>query len=247
MLFTKLVCIIIVVVSLIEQCYSFAFRIPSRCFIPRSFRSCSQRSSDDRGPPDPPSRIHHSIFASNFTTTQIPARPSVIRLQNSLAIVGIACAIRLFVVEAMYIPSLSMFPTFHIDDQLLVSKIDYLLGRDFKRNDVIVFKPTEYQKLVMGNVGLVIKRIVGVPGDILEARDGKLFVNDELSEEPFVIHKMHYSFPKIIVPIDMYFVLGDNRNDSFDSHIWGFLPKKNILGRAICKYWPLSRFGPIER
>ncbi len=69
--------------------------------------------------------------------------------------------------------------------------------------------------------------------DILEARDGKLFVNDELSEEPFVIHKMHYSFPKIIVPIDMYFVLGDNRNDSFDSHIWGFLPKKNILGRAM--------------
>ncbi len=252
MLFTKLV--FIVVVSLVEkihQCYSFAFRIPSTFLIPTRYRSCSKSRFDNRGPPDPPSWIHHSIFASNFTITQTPTRvvihPYLIRLSKSLGIVGIACAIRLFVVEAMYIPSLSMFPTFHIDDQLLVSKIDYLMGRDFKRNDVIVFKPTEYQKTAMGDVGLVIKRIVGVPEDTLEARDGHLFVNNEISEEPFVIHKMDYSFPKIIVPIDMYFVLGDNRNDSFDSHIWGFLPKKNILGRATCKYWPLSRFGPIER
>jgi len=88
--------------------------------------------------------------------------------------------------------------------------------------------------------------VIGVPGDVVEVRDSAVFVNGVRQKESFVNERPRYSWGPSTVPPDTLFVLGDNRNRSFDSHVWGFLPKENVIGHAILRYWPLARFGLIE-
>lgn len=200
------------------------------------------------GPPIVPPTTENNFFDSlgqNSSSIGISTRKVV---QNTLGFISLVVGIRNFILEPMYIPSSSMFPTFQIGDQLLVNKIEHLFRGDYRRNDVVVFKPTPLQQFLSPAMnGWFIKRIVAIPGDSVEIKDGELYVNDQKVSESFVQQKIKYNMEKTVVPINRYFVLGDNRNDSFDSHVWGFLPKENVLGRAVCKYWPLKRFGAIER
>jgi len=156
-------------------------------------------------------------------------------------------AIRIAIVEPRYIPSLSMFPTFDINDQLAVEKVSKWLHPPDRR-DVVVFDPPPlFWDLTARTPDgeAVIKRVVGIAGDTVEVREGTLYVNGEQQDEPFTNEKAEYSLKSLTVPPGTVFVLGDNRNHSFDSHFWGFLPVKNIIGTATLRYWPPNRFGPV--
>jgi len=161
----------------------------------------------------------------------------------------IALAIRGFLVEPRFIPSLSMYPTFDVGDQLTVDKISRK-WRDFERRDVVVFNPPQAFNDVVGgdrSGEALIKRIVALEGDTVEVKNGgTLYINGEAQEEPFTNEKAAYRYGPVTVPKGCVFVLGDNRNQSLDGHIWGFLPKENIIGRATLKFWPPWRVGGIQ-
>jgi len=156
-----------------------------------------------------------------------------------------ALFVRMFLLEPRFIPSLSMFPTFDIGDQLLVDKISHF-GRDYKKRDVIVFTPPQTYVDATGNDEALIKRIVAVGGDIVEVKDKTLFVNGIQQQEEYINEQPDYVLSPVAVPAGYCLVLGDNRNHSFDSHYWGLLPEKNIIGRAVVKYWPPWRAGFVE-
>mmetsp|Transcript_52023 Transcript_52023/g.145205 ORF Transcript_52023/g.145205 Transcript_52023/m.145205 type:complete len:251 (+) Transcript_52023:679-1431(+) len=161
----------------------------------------------------------------------------------------IALSIRAVFVEPRFIPSLSMYPTFDIGDQLTVDKISRR-WRDFQRRDVVVFNPPPTFNEIVGDDRsgeALIKRIVAIEGDIVEVKNGGfLYINGERQEESFTNEKAAYAFGPVTVPPGCVFVLGDNRNQSLDGHIWGFLPKENIIGRATLKFWPPWRVGSIQ-
>lgn len=162
----------------------------------------------------------------------------------------IALCLRFTIVEPRYIPSLSMYPTFEVGDQLAVEKVTKRI-RPFSRNEVVVFNPpNKFREIMANNYGdtkkskeALIKRIVAVEGDEVKIRNGKLFVNGNQEDEPFTAEDAAYEFGPVNVPIGNVLVLGDNRNHSLDGHIWGFLPKENVIGRAVFVYWPPWRVG----
>ncbi len=172
--------------------------------------------------------------------------------------VVLALIIRTFLFQAFKIPSGSMLDTLLIGDHLLVNKFIYgtqlpfvddrmLVLRHPKRGDVIVFEfPGDEDKSYFKRRDFI-KRVIGLPGDEIEIRDKHVFVNGELYQIPQEVHKDSQTVPRmasprdftgpIQVPRDKYFVMGDNRDYSFDSRFWGFVPEKKIKGMAFVKYW----------
>jgi len=171
--------------------------------------------------------------------------------KNLIIWVIIALIIRWQVIEPRWIPSGSMLPTLQIQDKILVEKISTKINlkNNLKnlKNNIIVFNPPE--NLI--NAGYesdiaLIKRVIGVPGDKVEVKDGNLYINDNIQTNFIIDNNINYSMEAIIVPDNSLWVMGDNRNNSMDSHIWGPLPYEKIIGRAIIRYWPLNQFGPIR-
>jgi signal peptidase I len=159
--------------------------------------------------------------------------------------VTIAFGIRTFVAEARYIPSGSMLPTLDINDRLMVEKISYLFTAP-QRGDIIVFNPTEELSKQKFNDAFI-KRIVGVPGDQLEVKDGKVYVNNQPLTENYISREpIRGQFGPVIVPANQYFVMGDNRNSSYDSRFWGFVPRDRIVGKAAFRFWPLNCLGELK-
>jgi signal peptidase I len=156
----------------------------------------------------------------------------------------LAFGIRTFVAEARYIPSGSMLPTLEINDRLLIEKISYRF-REPDRGDIVVFSPPEALREQNFNQAFI-KRVIGLPGDSVEVRSGQVYVNDQLIEEDYIQEAPEYEYPEVTVPEKHYLVLGDNRNNSYDSHYWGFVPQENIIGRAAVRFWPVGRVGVIE-
>jgi len=163
---------------------------------------------------------------------------------KTIALSGIlAFGIRSFVAEARYIPSGSMLPTLQINDRLIIDKISY----DFRnptRGDIVVFSPTDALKK-QNFKDAFIKRVIGLPGDKVEVKDGLVYVNAQPLQEKYIEDQPNYRFGPVSVPPNEYLVLGDNRNNSYDSHYWGFVPRTNIIGRAVIRFWPLNRVGEI--
>lgn len=160
----------------------------------------------------------------------------------------IALFLRWLIIEPRYIPSLSMYPTFDVGDQLAVEKVTKRLGKPFYRNEVVVFNPPEAFKDIVGiqnkkSKEALIKRIIAVEGDTVEMKGGKLYINGDKVDEPFTAEDAQYDFGPIVVPANEVLCLGDNRNHSLDGHIWGFLPTQNVIGRAVFIYWPPWRVG----
>ena len=146
--------------------------------------------------------------------------------------------VRPFVVEAFWIPSASMVPTLKYGDRVLVNKFIYRFTEP-ERGDVVVFKSVQDDQQDL------IKRVVGVPGDKISVRGGRLFVNDEPQREPYVNKKLpdrSFAAPTT-VPGNHVFVMGDNRANSQDSRVFGPVPKENIEGEAFLRFWPPGRIG----
>jgi signal peptidase I len=161
----------------------------------------------------------------------------------------LAIGIRQFVAEARYIPSGSMLPTLQINDRLIVDKLSYRFNSP-QRGDIVVFAPTE--ALERQNFhDAFIKRVIGLPGDRVKVRGGRVYVNDQPLREDYIgkDEMPQYEWPANkdaeTVPPDSYLVLGDNRNNSYDSHYWGFVPRDKIIGRAVVRFWPPDRIGEI--
>jgi signal peptidase I len=155
--------------------------------------------------------------------------------------------IRTFVVQAFKIPSGSMRPTLLEGDKLFVNKYVYRFEPP-QRGDIIVFRyPVDMKKDF-------IKRLVAAPGETVEIRDGVIYVDGKALTDPASFGRFYYynhdpyanPGEKVKVPADTYFVLGDNSANSTDSRFWGFVPKKNLLGKAVFRWWPLHRLGRVE-
>jgi signal peptidase I len=171
--------------------------------------------------------------------------------------VFLAFGFRTFVAQAFYIPSGSMLPTLQIDDKLIVDKISYRFTNPV-RGDIIVFEPTaklQQEKDDNGNQkfkDVFIKRVIGIPGDRVEVKNGKVYINGQSIVENYLDEAPNYNWsstkltPDGIVPKDNYLVLGDNRNNSYDSHYWGFVPKAKIVGKATVRFWPMNHIGGIN-
>jgi signal peptidase I len=183
-------------------------------------------------------------------TPELKENPWVETIKTIGLSVVLAFGIRSFVAEARYIPSGSMLPTLQINDRLIIDKISYNFSNP-QRGDIVVFNPTaalEEQKFK----DAFIKRVIGIPGDRVEVRNGKVFINGKVIKEKYIDEAPKYNWsskeltPDGKVPEGNYLVLGDNRNNSYDSHFWGFVPKDKIVGRAIVRFWPIDRAGGID-
>jgi signal peptidase I len=172
--------------------------------------------------------------------------------------IGLALVIQAFLVKPYRIPSPSMVDTLQPGDRVLVNRLVYHL-RPLHRRDIVVFRYPLNTKVAF------IKRVVGLPGDKLLARNGKLYVNGVPQNEPYV-HKTNgvtdptnpagviagttMTHPwslsqEYTVPPDHFFVMGDNRLDSDDSRVWGPVPMGDLIGEGFFIYWPLDRVGVI--
>jgi signal peptidase I len=160
----------------------------------------------------------------------------------------VALALRTLVVEPRWIPSGSMLPTLQLQDRVLVEKLRPRLQGSLPIGTVVVFRPPP--ALVAAGydpAAALIKRVVAGPGDTVAVHDGALWRNGEPVDRDWAAEPMRYTLAPITVPRGELLVLGDNRNASLDSHLWGPLPQANVLGTAIWRYWPLDHFGPIDQ
>jgi len=167
---------------------------------------------------------------------------------ESLKTIGLsailALGIRTFVAEARYIPSGSMLPTLEINDRLIIDKLSYHF-KDPQRGDIIVFSPTPaLQKENFKDA--FIKRVIGLPGDKVQVKLRVVYVNDQPIQEQYIQEQPNYDYGPVVVPENQYLVLGDNRNNSYDSHYWGFVPRENIIGQAVIRFFPFNRMGGID-
>lgn len=178
----------------------------------------------------------------------------------------LALFIRAYFVQAFKIPSGSMIPTLLIGDHLLVNKFIYGTKIPFVDNKILIFRKPERGDIVVFRFPHepdrdFIKRIIAIEGDTIEGRNKEIFLNGKKLVESYVQHSDIYlirggreprdNFGPLTVPKDMYFVMGDNRDQSFDSRYWGFVSSKDIKGKAFILYWSwddekkMPRFGRI--
>ena len=146
-----------------------------------------------------------------------------------------------FVAQAFRVQGTSMEPLLEDGERIVVNKFVYRF-RPIDRGDVVVFWYPRDPSVSF------IKRVVGLPGDTVEIRSGRLLVNDVRVEEDYLkpAFRDNDSYSAVTVPKGFYYVLGDHRNSSNDSRSWGEVPERYIYGRAVFRFWPVARLGPIR-
>ncbi len=139
--------------------------------------------------------------------------------------------------QSFIVLSASMEPQLIVGERVLIDKVSYHFGGPH-RGDVALFRaPPDMEGIPY------IKRVIGLPGDIVEIKEGSVYINGTALPEPYLISRPAYYMSRCIVPEGQYFVLGDNRNVSSDSHVWGTVPVDNFIGKAALELWPPSEWG----
>lgn len=146
----------------------------------------------------------------------------------------IAFIIITFIGQVTVVQGASMESTLHNKERLIANKIGYRFESP-KQGEIIIFRPP------LDTKRNYIKRVIGIPGDKVKIVNGKVYVNDQELEESYVTNRSYENLPTTTVPEGSYFVLGDNRPNSSDSRYWGFVPRKNVVGKAWVVFWPLNR------
>jgi signal peptidase I len=155
----------------------------------------------------------------------------------------VALVVKTFLIQAFYIPSESMVPSLEVGDRVLVNKLSYTTG-DIDRGDVVVFARPGGP----GSDGIedLIKRVVALPGEVVEGRDGRVYVDGRPLPETYLPDGVETSvFPPYEVPADHVWVMGDNRGASDDSRRFKSVPTSDVVGRAFVVIWPLTALGTL--
>lgn len=158
---------------------------------------------------------------------------------------GIVVVLRTFFVGMFYVPSESMVPTLEINDHVVVTKLSYKMHEP-QRGDVVVFKYPPNEEQGLKEVDYV-KRLIGLPGETLEIKDNTVFINGKPLKEPYLnVDTNMPDYGPITVPEAQYFMMGDNRNNSSDSRVWGYVPEEYLIGKAQFIYWPFAHIGGLN-
>ena len=179
--------------------------------------------------------------------TDLEGRTSPGRLRGviewALVIVGALVAallIKTFLFQAFFIPSGSMEPTLKIGDRVLVNKLSYRFG-EIDRGDLVVFSRPDIPAESAAAVRDLIKRVIALPGETIEARDGEIWVEDRKISEPYLPRgTISENLPRQVVPAGKIWVMGDNRTNSRDSRVLGPIDVDTVHGRAFVRIWPLG-------
>ena len=166
-----------------------------------------------------------------------------------------------FVAQATQVPTPSMVPTIMVGDHFFLDKVafpgnfpeaiqSWLPRRQIDRLDIIAFRPPPKA----GITTPFVKRVIGLPGDIIEVKNREVYVNGVLTDEPYKIHintpmggfGASEDYGPVTVPADQYFVMGDNRDNSSDSRVWGFVDRKSIIGKPLFVYWSYENLSPYD-
>ena len=155
--------------------------------------------------------------------------------------IGTAIIIVVFFYQPVKVEGTSMLPELVDQERIFVNKFVYRIENIAARDIVVFWYPLDTSKSY-------IKRVIGVPGDVVEVRRGQVFVNGELLDESYVPPNYfdRRSYPSVYVEPGHYYVLGDHRNQSNDSRMWGLVPEQNVYGKAVFRYWPVSKMGTID-
>lgn len=178
------------------------------------------------------------------------ARPRIIEWTKSIffALV-LAFVLRATVVQSREVPTGSMEPTIMPGDRILASKIPYVFHEPGP-GDIVTFTPPERvpgrTRNFLGMVIPFVKRVIAAEGDVVEVVHGRVYRNGVPLAEPYLNCPPNYRLPPLLVPDGEFFVLGDNRCNSFDSHAWGFLPREGVRGKVVFRYWPPKRIGFVR-
>jgi signal peptidase I len=151
-----------------------------------------------------------------------------------------------------------MLPTLQIKDGLIIDKLSYRF-QEPQRGDIILFFAPERAVICYNNSSIpdpgeswpdlprgFIHRIIGLPGDKVEVKREQVYINNKTFQEKYIAEAPFYEFGPVTVPAKSYLVLGDNRNKSCDSHLWGPVRRENIIGKVTNRYWPPKRIGSVE-
>jgi len=158
----------------------------------------------------------------------------------------VAVLIKTFLVQAFRIPSESMVPTLEIGDRVLVNKLSYR-AHEINRGDIVVFTRPPGLPAGPGEPEDLIKRVIGVPGDTVQAKGGSMYINDVLLNEPYLAGgttTVNLDQP-VKIQKGQAWVMGDNRNNSQDSRVFGPIQSDTVIGRAFTIMWPPSRIGSL--
>jgi len=172
----------------------------------------------------------------------IPEKPNLLSVLIDILETLLLSVVLFFLINAVSarirIDGSSMEPNLHHGEFVIVSKINYRFGEP-ERGDVVVF---DFPRNITQEY---IKRVIGLSGEHILIEDGNVYVNEIMLSEPYLIMEPQYE-GEWVVPEDTLFVLGDNRNNSSDSHTWGMVPLNNVIGEALVVYWPPSSWGLIN-
>lgn len=202
------------------------------------------RSTDDADAPDAPEgeESPYNAYSKGRPNEGQPVRRHLREWAIlTVAAVVIALVVRTFLIQAFYIPSESMLPTLRNGDRVLVNKLSYKL-HDVNHGDVIVFKAPPGTG--DGKIKDLIKRVIALPGEIVEGRDGIVMVDGKRINEPYLqADTRSKTFGPVTIPAGHVWVLGDNRSNSQDSTVIGPIKRSSIVGRAFIRIWPINHLG----
>jgi signal peptidase I len=203
-------------------------------------------SLDGRGGSEPASELALPVEPVVLPEPETEVRQRFLRagweFLHDLSVAVLFCFFLIaFVAQAFRVQGTSMEPLLQDNERIVVNKFVYRF-RPIQRGDVVVFWFPGDPQLSF------VKRVIGLPGDVIQIRSGEVLVNGVLAKEPYLpsSYRDNDDLPPTEVKKGFYFVLGDHRRSSNDSRAWGQVPEKYIYGRAAFRFWPLARMGPIH-